>query len=108
MKRYPTDTETFLSMREEMLIKWAQQQTKWDVVIERLPVQKYAHSRYSEHADRAPVLMLETTRGQQSKVWFGIQKHFMPLPSTCMIFPVLRYLLFSLFSIFIGDLRILS
>ena len=74
---------------------WLQQQSKWMVVIENLPVQKYAHSKYSEHAGRTPVLILETEAGQHKEVWYDIHKKYMPLPNTCIVFPMLRYLLLT-------------
>lgn len=92
LKRYPTTTAVFISMHECMLTMWLQQQERWLVVIEKLPVQKYVHSRHSEHADRSPVLILETAEGQNKAVWFHIHKKYMPLPNTCIIFPMLRYL----------------
>ena len=79
-------------MHEKMLPMWDEQKTKWLEVIEKLPVQKYAHSRHSEHANRNTVSLLGTIRGQKSDSWYGIHKKYMPLPTTCMIYPRLRYL----------------
>ena len=90
LKRYPADTTTFISLHHRLVPMWNQQKGIWLEVIQKLPIQKYAHSRHSEHADKMTVKMLTTTRGQKADCWFGIYKKYMPLPTTTMIYPELR------------------
>ena len=72
---------------------WQQQQQNWAYVIEKLPIEKLAHSKWSEHNERTVVTFLETTAGQQKPEWNGLKKCWMPLPSTALLFPEFRYLL---------------
>ena len=67
---------------------WERQRKIWEEIIEKLPIQKYSHSKYSEYRELKAVTLL---KDQKMAEWFGLQKCFMPLPNTVMAFPMWRY-----------------
>ena len=86
------NTATFLGMKLKLIPLWDRQQDIWKDVIEKLPLRKLKHCKQSEYynEDRPVCKLLETHAGQRSSAWGDIQKCFMPLPSTVMLFPEFR------------------
>ena len=66
---------------------WEAQRKIWEEVIEKLPLQKYAHSIHSEHKDKLTVTLL---KNQHMAEWYGLKKCLMPLPNTALVFPMFR------------------
>ena len=91
LRRTKCTTELFISLKTLLVPMWERQRKIWEEIIEKLPVQKYKHSEYSEHHKLKAVTLL---KDQKMTEWFGLQKCFMPLPNSVMAFPMWRYVPF--------------
>ena len=62
----------------------------WEEIIEKLPTQKYAYSVHSEYFEKKnyPITLLKEPEMED---WYGLKKAWMPLPNTCMVYPMFRY-----------------
>ena len=89
-RRSKCDTEKFLGMKSQLPILWNQQQGYWTTIMEKLPIEKMAHSKWSEYNERKIVTFLETTAAQSRPYWEGLKKCWMPLPSTALLYPEFR------------------
>ena len=105
-RRTACDTTKFLALRTKLPQLWTQQQLYWNNILEKLPVEKMAHSKWSEYNGRKVAAFLETTAGQRRAVLDGLRKCWMPLPSTAILFPMFRYLHFDLTRVSLFEKRI--
>ena len=91
LRHYPCTTETFIGLFTTMLPTWESLRPKWEEIIQKLPIQKYRHSQFSEHHGLKVMSLLENQKMSQ---WYGLKKDWMPLPNCSMLFPLFRYLPF--------------
>lgn len=64
-------------------------------MMEKLPTRKMQHSSDSEFHGPPVAGFLTSTESQRAPVWHGINKCWMPLPNTALMFPIFRYVPFE-------------